>query len=318
MAAAARSALRASSADTLSEATGNTRGSLFGVRQEGIKVEKKFDIATYIESVGRKLVSEFEVARKLGADPNAKGAGIESAARRQLESLLPSVLGVGQGYVIDSCGNTSRQIDLVVYEKNLCPVFSINDSPESTYYPCEGVVAAIEIKSQTSKSEFLDACEKATSVRQLRRWSGVELDGKSIAIRRYGQVEMPLNKGVSREHDPTENPRFYILTGLLTGKLNVSRDTLLSYYREVGRDAPDILISLDGVCVAFSQTFLGEENIVSNAKLAQGCALLEYERPFSYFVEILYMWLVTGLTAPLYSFGEYFKRNNSTNENPTT
>ena len=35
-------------------------------------MEKKFDIAKYIESVGRKLVSEFEDARELGADLQRK------------------------------------------------------------------------------------------------------------------------------------------------------------------------------------------------------------------------------------------------------
>ena len=267
-------------------------------------------IAKYVESIGRKLVSEFEDARELGADSNAKGAGIESATRERLKSLLPEILDVGQGYIIDSHGNMSRQMDLVIFERSLCPVFSINESPESTYYPCEGVLAAIEVKSRTSKREFMDSCEKAESVRKLQRFVGYEVDGKSIAIRRYGQVEMPLNKGVSREHDPTENPFFYILTGLLTGELNVSRETLLSHYKEVGRKAPDMLISLDGVCGVFSGPFMGESNKISNARLGLECNVREYEHPFSYFVYVLYMLLVTGMTSPVYSFSNYFSRDD--------
>lgn len=118
-------------------------------------MEKRFDIAKYIESVGRKLVSEIEDARALGADSNAKGAGIETATKEQLKSLLPDILDVGQGYIIDSYENISRQIDLVIFERSLCPVFSVANSPQSTYYPCEGVLAAIEIKG-----DYIPKCQK--------------------------------------------------------------------------------------------------------------------------------------------------------------
>ena len=38
-------------------------------------------------------------------------------------------------------------MDVVLYEKEQCPVFCINNSAETTYYPCEGVLAVGEVKS---------------------------------------------------------------------------------------------------------------------------------------------------------------------------
>ena len=276
-------------------------------------MEKKFEIAKYIESVGRKLVSEFEDARELGADPNAKGAGIESATRKQLESLLPSILNVGQGYIIDSYGNTSRQIDLVLFERNLCPVFSINESPESTYYPCEGVVAAIEIKSQMRKREVFDAAEKAISVRKLQRrfrerrgevTFGIPTEGKSFANRRYGQIGETL---MYQTFNPNESPFGDILTGAITGHIGVGQDTLLSYYGQMQRNAPDILISLEtGICV----NYLNKSNAWTNARSSVGCSVYKCQNPFSRLIAQLYYWFFNGKTASFESFSNYFWNEN--------
>ena len=77
--------------------------------------------------------------------------------------------GAGSGCVIDTHGNTSRQIDIVLYERDICPVFTVNDTPESTYYPCEGVVAVGEIKSSIGKQKMKDSFQKIKSVKRLRR-----------------------------------------------------------------------------------------------------------------------------------------------------
>ena len=57
---------------------------------------------------------------------------MEQPVRKQLEQILPRGLAVGSGFVIDSYGGTSRQTDVVLYEKDICSVFSINDTPETT------------------------------------------------------------------------------------------------------------------------------------------------------------------------------------------
>ena len=98
------------------------------------------------------------------------GSAKEHPVRSKLEHILPAGIAVGSGCVIDSYGETSKQMDVVLYEKNICPVYSINDTPETTYYPCEGIVAVGEIKSSLNSDELEDIFDKIESVKRLRRF----------------------------------------------------------------------------------------------------------------------------------------------------
>ena len=68
-------------------------------------------------------------------------------------------------------------MDVILYERDLCPEFCINNSPETTYYPAEGVLAVGEIKSTIGKRELADSFEKLRSVKALQRALGS--DGNS-------------------------------------------------------------------------------------------------------------------------------------------
>ena len=294
-----------------------TSASLFVSSQERIEVQKQFDINEYIESVGRKLVSEIEDARMLGADANAKGAGIESATRKQIEALLPSVLGIGQGYIVDSYGNRSRQIDLIVFERSLCPVFSINDTPESTYYPCEGVMAAIEIKSSLAKKGFEDACKKADSVRQLRRNFNEEKTEMTISSsgyikrppddvycksRRYGQISEDTAYNIfhkDRSHFGD------ILTCMLTGESTISTSTICSYANSAYRSTPDLITCLDGICA----WGLDGNGRLTNSRFALKYSVNNVERPFGTFVSALYYQLIYGRTTLFEDYLDYFHKS---------
>ena len=97
-------------------------------------MDKTFDSAKFVRSVGASLVAEFEKARS-ATTPELVASAMETAARRQLGQILPSGVGVGTGCVIDTYGNTSRQIDVILYERGICPAFRVNyddPKPEST------------------------------------------------------------------------------------------------------------------------------------------------------------------------------------------
>ena len=129
---------------------------------------RQFDSAGFVQELGRDLVRQFELARQANT-PGLKGAAMERPLRMRLEQVLPHGLGVGSGCVIDSSGGTSRQMDIVLYEKAVCPVFSVNDTPEATYYPCEGVLAVGEVKSRIGKKELEDCFAKIASAKKLHR-----------------------------------------------------------------------------------------------------------------------------------------------------
>ena len=190
------------------------------------------------------------------------------------------------------------------------PVFSINESPESTYYPCEGVLAAIEIKSAMSRKEFEDSCEKASSVRKLqRRWEvagGVVMmssGDNDVKNRRYGQVGQ---QGVNEGFDPNISFLGDILAGVITGRMEVKKETLESYYCRAQRNAPDILISLDGICGNFAT----ESNPIANARLGRSFRIDKKKHPFSHLVALLYFVFCNGRTTPFESFLSYFHSAN--------
>jgi hypothetical protein len=144
--------------------------------------------------------------------------------------LLPNSVGVGSGCVIDSFGNTSKQMDIIIYEKEFCPVFCINDSPETTYYPCEGVIGAGEIKSRLNTKELKNIFEKSKSIKVLKRYSPIEkgvLSGKNYhSYRNY-------NSKISFECSPEEefNQRAKISDQIfcfaLCGELELKPETLI-------------------------------------------------------------------------------------------
>ena len=131
-------------------------------------MDQTFDPDGFIRRIGERLVDEFKDA-KAGTTPSTVGSAAEQPVRDQLEQILPRGIAVGEGFVIDSYGATSRQQDVILYERDICPVFSINRTPQTTYYPCEGVIAVGEIKSSLDRHSLQDAFQKVASVKRLRR-----------------------------------------------------------------------------------------------------------------------------------------------------
>ena len=83
-------------------------------------MEKTFDPDAFIRRIGDRLVQEFKHA-KAGTTPSAVGSATEQPVRDQLAQMLPRGKAVGEGFVIDSYGETSRQEDVVLYERDICP-----------------------------------------------------------------------------------------------------------------------------------------------------------------------------------------------------
>lgn len=140
-----------------------------------------FDPLTFVNRIGKKLVGEFEEASVAGT-PSLIGAARENPARKQLEKLLPAFVAAGSGIVIDSFRNRSTQQDLIFYERDFCPVYSINDTPEATYFPVEGVIATGEVKSVVDKPTLFDALAKIESAKVLKRLSLKEKNHFSVAV----------------------------------------------------------------------------------------------------------------------------------------
>lgn len=79
-----------------------------------------------------------------------KGGVRERRVADFLRSILPNCFGVGSGHIIDKHGNTSGQIDIVIY--NALDGIRLPIDDYYSLFPCECVHAAIEVKSTLTAS----------------------------------------------------------------------------------------------------------------------------------------------------------------------
>lgn len=86
-----------------------------------------------------------------------------------LRNYLPKRYGIDKGIIIDSKGNKSDQIDIVIFDPQYTPMLLIQQSHK--YIPAEAVYAVFECKPTISKEYLEYAGNKASSVRNLVRTS---------------------------------------------------------------------------------------------------------------------------------------------------
>lgn len=86
-----------------------------------------------------------------------------------LRKYLPNRYTVEKAIVLDSEGNVSQSIDVVVFDRQYTPTLLDND--KHRYVPAEAVYAVFECKPKIDKGYLEYAAEKAASVRRLKRTS---------------------------------------------------------------------------------------------------------------------------------------------------
>ena len=224
-------------------------------------MDKSFDTDAFIRRIGERLVREFADA-KAGTTASTVGSAAEQPVRCQLRQVLPSGVAVGEGFVIDSYGGTSRQQDVVLYERNFCPVFSINGTPQTTYYPCEGVIAVGEIKSRLDGHSLEDAFAKVASVKALRRFVVADrmphpTSGEPIPLRR-NYLSPRRDSIIALDEGSVDQGWQQVFGFVLAGESHLSRDTLTTTCSALaaGMDetlAPNLLVTLDGFAIRWGK-----------------------------------------------------------------
>jgi len=101
-----------------------------------------------LHSTFRKLADPFEVefdqlAKEIDHS-GLSGQSREHALVSMLRKYLPHRVGVDQGFVIDARGATSRQQDVIIFDRTVGTIFEINGLQ---YFLRESVIAVGEVKS---------------------------------------------------------------------------------------------------------------------------------------------------------------------------
>lgn len=133
------------------------------------KTTPKVDLRNMFLGLQKEMATKLGSARITIGHPVAKGDVTENSWREMLAKYLPKRYAVEKAFVVDSDGNVSDQIDLVIFDRHFSPFLFHQEG--AIYIPAESVYAVFEIKQVLTKKEVTYAGKKVESVRRLKRTS---------------------------------------------------------------------------------------------------------------------------------------------------
>lgn len=195
--------------------------------------DRKVDLKELFKGLQGQMAATLNTSRSFITHSGSKGDALENAWIEWLKDYLPNRYSIAKAIVIDSNGNTSHQLDIVIYDNWYTPfIFNQNGFK---YIPAEGVYAVFEVKPNLTKEHITYAGEKIESVRRLKRTSTCMINS--------GKVCPPRNLTK-------------IIGGLLCSVSDIKMaETISTHLAELTR-----FKSLDMVCVAEFGSIMIEYN----------------------------------------------------------
>ena len=121
-------------------------------------------IDKWASAVAAVASTAFEVSAAISNHGDILGDARESFIRDVLSKFLPATVHVGTGQIVDAEGNSSKQIDVIIYRKDFPILRSFGNAD---VYLVEGVLATIEVKSTLDKTKLMEALDNGLSVKNL-------------------------------------------------------------------------------------------------------------------------------------------------------
>lgn len=143
--------------------------------------QNKINLRELFLGLQEELTAALKVNRTGIPHAGSKGSASEVKWIEMLRDFLPARYEVENAFVLDADGNLSEQIDIVIFDRQYCPLLFNHNGVK--YVPAESVYAVLEVKQALSKEMVEYAGGKAASVRRLRR--------TSVAIPHAGGVFSP-------------------------------------------------------------------------------------------------------------------------------
>lgn len=144
--------------------------------------DRKINLQELFKGLQGQMTATLNTSRAFITHPGSKGDALENAWIEWLKDYLPNRYSVEKAIVIDSEGNTSHQIDIVIYDNWFTPfIFNQNGFK---YIPAEGVYAVFEVKPNLTGEQIKYAGDKVESVRRLKRTTTTMINsGKKFPAR---------------------------------------------------------------------------------------------------------------------------------------
>ena len=135
---------------------------------ELLKYKPMIDLKELFQGLQQQMLDSLNVERSFISHRGSMGDATEQRWIDFLTKYLPSRYKVDKAIIIDSLGNVSDQIDVVVYDSFYTPFIFNQDG--FMYIPAESVYAVFEVK-QDINGNIEYASKKIESVRKLKRTS---------------------------------------------------------------------------------------------------------------------------------------------------
>lgn len=128
-----------------------------------------WSIQTLLSELHDDIQERLARARKAFGHPGTKGDASEAVWLELLQTYLPERYQAASAHVVDSAGDFSDQIDIVVFDRQYSPfIFKFQGQ---TVIPAESVYAVFEAKQSINAEQVNYARKKVASVRALHRTS---------------------------------------------------------------------------------------------------------------------------------------------------
>jgi len=122
-----------------------------------------------LEGLHDDIHQRLQMARKTMGDMVAKGDASETIWLQLFQEYLPKRYQAEKAFVVDSNGNFSQQMDVVIFDRQYSPfIFKFE---EKIIIPAESVYAVFEAKQTVNKGLIEYSQDKVESVRKLHRTS---------------------------------------------------------------------------------------------------------------------------------------------------
>lgn len=151
-----------------------------------LEYNKMIDLKDLFHGLQNQMLASLNVNREFIEHPGSKGDATEQHWIEFLRTYLPDRYKVDKAIVIDSTGNVSEQMDVVIYDAIYTSFIFKQDG--FMYIPAESVYAVFEVK-QDVEGHIEYAAKKVESVRKLKRTSiSMVSSGKTTPARALTKI----------------------------------------------------------------------------------------------------------------------------------
>lgn len=188
------------------------------------------DLKDIFDKISKQMLLDLEKSRTSFDHPGMKGDAAETIFKRFLRKYLPKNLDISTGILVDTEGNSSKQLDIIISDTAKTPIFYEED--KHRVIPVECAYAVIEVKSKLDKSEFKKSFKNMESVRKLKK-TAYTLPIKTIKCtnKLYG-----------------DNWEIWPVNYFIFAYDSINPETLLIHVRSYNKDLP-LHSRVDSICI---------------------------------------------------------------------